>query len=589
MSNVSGIWRLRRFWHLVHLSLAAAGAILVFQNCTGGFKSHKVDVDSERVRGESLQSRFQCLSSEPPIDTVQRLTKYEYLNTLKSIFGETILSDQIVALHLAGLPSDLVLGREEASPIQERHFEAYLGVGIQLGSILFSSRSCLTGMGISCVGTALLDDNCLSRVVQQVGTLAFRRPLNASEVSFVKGSYTAAPGDAAEKFQMLIGSLLVSPEFLFHLELEGGAMESASLNSYTISDWALASRLSYAIWGTMPDSSLMDAVKAGRLSTQSGVTQEFQRMLIDSKARIHLRRLFADWLGFDTTPALSFSESFLGGLNLSGLKVAMREEFDDYIDHIVWDANGDYYDLMSSEWSRVKSAELAKLYEVTPDTNGLVDFSGKSRRGLIGKANFLSRVGILGTSVPIKRGAFVRGQLLCKEISRPSPQSLPEGVLNPIEIDPNQTTRQVVQAKTSSISCIGCHSQINPLGFAMENFDPIGRLRTKELIFDSTTGQATNSFPIDAKVNLTLDQKEIVIDGGSDLASAIGNSQEGRDCFTQKIFEAMARRKMVSQDECVLESMVGKLQWSDKKGSIREMIGSAIIRPNIRTRRVGAQ
>ncbi|MBK7842363.1 MAG: DUF1592 domain-containing protein [Bdellovibrionales bacterium] len=589
MSNVPGMWRPRHFWHLVHLSLAATAMILVFQNCTGGFTSHKVDVDSEQVRGGSLQSRFQCLSSEPPIDTVQRLTKYEYLNTLKSIFGETILSDQIVALHLAGLPSDLVLGREEASPIQERHFEAYLGVGIQMGSFLFSSRSLLTKMGISCVGTALLDDICLSRVVEQVGTLFFRRPLNPNEVSFAKDTYTAAPGNASEKFQMLIGSFLVSPEFLFHLELEGGEMENSSLNSYAISDWALASRLSYAIWGTMPDSTLMDAVRAGHLSTQSGLIQEFQRMMADSKARIHLRRLFADWLGFDITPALSFSESFLNGLKLSGLKVAMKDEFDDYVDHIIWDVNGDYFDLMTSQWSKVKSEELAKLYEVTPDPNGLVDFSGKSRRGLIGKATFLSRVGILGTSVPIKRGAFVRAQLLCKEISRPSPQSLPEGVLNPIDIDPNQSTRQVVQAKTSSTSCIGCHSQINPLGFAMENFDPIGRLRTKELIFDSTTGEATNSFPVDARVNLTMDQKEIVIDGGSDLASAIGNSQEGRDCFTQKMFEAMARRKMVSQDECVLESMVGKLQSSNKKGSIREMIGSAIIRPNIRTRRVGAQ
>jgi hypothetical protein len=589
MGKIHGIWRLRRFWDLVALSLAAAVLSLGFQNCTGGFESYKASVDSGRVSSEALQSRFQCLSSEPPIDAMQRLTKYEYINTLKSIFGETILGNQTVALHLAGLPSDLVLGREEAAHIQDRHFEAYLGVGIHLGSILFSSRSLLTGMGISCVGTALLDDVCLSRVVQQVGTLAFRRPLNASEVSFTKSTYTLAPGDASEKFQMLIGSFLVSPEFLFHLELEGGAIENTSLNSYTISDWALASRLSYAIWGTMPDSSLMDAVKAGRLSTQSGVTQEFQRMLIDSKARIHLRRLFADWLGFDTTPALSFSESFLGGLNLSGLKVAMREEFDDYIDHIIWDSNGDYYDLMTSEWSRVKSAELAKLYEVTPGANGLVDFAGKSRHGLIGKATFLSRVGIFGTSVPIKRGAFVRAQLLCNEISRPSPQSLPEGVLNPIAIDPNQTTRQVVQAKTSSISCIGCHSQINPLGFAMENFDPIGRLRTKELIFDSTTGQATNSFPVDAKVNLTLDQKEILIDGGSELASAIGNSQEGRDCFTEKMFEAMARRKIVRQDECVLESMVGKLQGHNKKGSIREMVGSAVVRPNIRTRRVGAQ
>lgn len=590
-------WRFQ--YPLIFLLLLSG--LLAFQNCSGSFRQRLTngwnsegssDANSSGPRSLTSQnSRFQCAGSAPRVSSIKRLTKNEYIRTLESLFGGNIISDSNLTLYISALPSDLILGREETDSVQNKHFESYLDVGLRIGELLFSSSSIKNSLGISCVGSNTLTNTCLSTLLNQLGKMIFRRPLNINETQLFMDTYSSAPGEASDKFQLLIASLLTSPDFLTHKEDEGLTLKDESSNTYTISDWALASRLSYALWGTMPDAALFQAAQTGNLKTENGLREQYQRMLAEEKTNMHVHQIFSDWLGLETTPALNYSPAFLDGLDTAQLKKDMRLELEDFLDELIWEENGQFIDLMTSDHTKVRSETLSQLYQIVPPTNGKIQFSDGSRIGLLGKAIFLSFVGMEGTSVPIKRGAFLRRQLLCTEISRPPPQSLPNGVLDPILMDPNQTTRAVVHAKTSSTQCIGCHSQINPLGFALEDFDPIGRKRQTERIFDSS-GQLINSLPVDSRVTLKIDGKDQDIDGGTELSRAIAFSQEGHDCFTQKFFEANAKRMATSEDTCVLANMVSQLEGdhvSNNPGTIKNMLEALVLPPDIRIRKVGDQ
>src|SRR5262249_12422205 len=147
---------------------------------------------------------------------------------------------------------------------------------------------------------------------------------------------------------------------------------------------------------------------------------------------------------------------------------------------------------------------LAKLCQIDPFLPGSqTTLDGKVRAGLLTRGALLLNSG--ETSYPIRRGAFIRRKLMCDPISPPHPNAFPPGTIQPPVFDANATARQRWTAKTSEGRCVACHGTFNPLGFALEHYDAIGRYRSDEPIVDPSTGAEVKRLPIDTGVDIDLD------------------------------------------------------------------------------------
>lgn len=505
--------------------------------------------------GSSEPSRpSACAIDRPPSVPLQRLTRYEYRRTLEALFGSAVLTDGPVSTALEALTSDLSDSHHPATaPMQVEQVRATLDVSLRIGALLTTNAAMRAAADVpGCVTTAMTQP-CLTQVVTSFGARVFRRPLSADERTEFTRLFTDAPGTESEKLQMLYASMLSSPAALYHLE-PGGAFVAGSDRVVTLSDWELANRLSYGLWGVPPDAELSAHAAAGDLASEAVLRAQVLRLFDAPQGRAHLTTSLAQWLDADVLPAFSFSSDFLQGQSLDGVRDAMRTELRRYLQRLVWDRAGTYRELMTSPESIVEHPGLAAIYGVTPAADGSVRFLPAQRRGVLGKGAVLDKVGQLATNVPIKRGVFVFRQLLCQSVGRPDQAQLPPGSLDPIPLPVDVTLREGVHARTSQGVCAGCHAQFNPLGFALESFDPLGRHRERERIFDAQ-GRAVKEVALDASATVTLDGVPVRVSGAAALAEAIGASRQGRECFTTRWIEQIAKRDAQPNDACLAERL----------------------------------
>ena len=186
---------------------------------------------------------------------------------------------------------------------------------------------------------------------------------------------------------------------------------------------------------------------------------------------------------------------------------------------------------------------------------------------------------------PILRGVFVRNHLLCDEIPEPPDDDEIAAREEMVDTTDLRTVREKTTALTSDPACAGCHQLINPLGFALEDFDPVGRLRTEEVHYEN--GDVAANYPVDASVERVLiDGEALPIDGGADLVRAIADSEQASACFATTYFRFSQERRNTDDngDRCHIARMHGRLVSAD--GSVLGLLSAAFSEAALSTRRV---
>ena len=189
---------------------------------------------------------------------------------------------------------------------------------------------------------------------------------------------------------------------------------------------------------------------------------------------------------------------------------------------------------------------------------------------------------------PIKRGVFIRRQILCDNLPDPDVGSLPPDFRSDPPFDPNKSGRQRWEEKTSAPTCMGCHSLINPVGFAMEGYDSLGRIRQLEDITDPSTGNLVNQVPINDTVSFVLDgtQTITITGGGSNggLGQAFARSRKANECFAKQWFRSVhGRLESYAADACVIEDLLQS--QSSIGGSTQSMFRALAITPEFKLKR----
>jgi hypothetical protein len=338
---------------------------------------------------------------------------------------------------------------------------------------------------------------CARRILTALARQAYRKPVDNTTLDVLMGFYargresaaTAASRQAAFErgIEAALQFVLASPEFLFRVEPDPAqalaAVASAKPGTaagsiYRLGDLSLASRLSFFLWSSLPDEELLRVAEQGRLKQPAVLEQQVRRMLADPKSKTLIDNFAEQWLHLrnlkNSNPDLVAFPDFD-----DNLRQAMKEETELFFESIMREDRS-VMDLLNADYTFVNE-RLARHYGI-PDVYGSrfrrVAVTNEARRGLLGQASILTVTSYPNRTSPVERGKWILTNLLGVP-PQPPPPNVP--ALQDNAADGRVLSlRERMERHRASPTCAGCHRVMDPIGFALENFDGIGRWRDKE-------------------------------------------------------------------------------------------------------------
>ena len=322
------------------------------------------------------------------------------------------------------------------------------------------------------------EESCAERILSALMRRAYRRPVARADVQKLMTFYRKA--QAADGFEAGIESalsaILVGPEFLFRVEKDPAGV--APDTAYRISDLALASRLSFFLWSSIPDDELLDTAIRGDLHKSRALEKQARRMLTDSRSRNLISNFAGQWLYLrnleSVTPDLRLFPDFD-----DNLRQAFRQETEFFFESVVREDRS-VLDLLRSDYTFLNE-RLAKHYGI-PHVYGsrfrrVALDKDSERGGLLRQGSILTVTSYATRTSPVIRGKWILANLL----GTPPPPPLPNvPALKDNTVSATLSVRQRLAEHRANVACAGCHSLMDPVGFSLENFDAIGRWRTFE-------------------------------------------------------------------------------------------------------------
>jgi hypothetical protein len=509
---------------------------------------------------------------EPGVSPLMKLSTIQYRNTVRDLLAASGLSAVAteVAPKLAAIPDDSTVAfRGLDTRISSDHIQGYFDVASAVADAATGTSQRLTTLAGSCAGTSPLTASCLDAFLASFGKRALRRPLDADETALMKDvamGTSPAPANAAEAIRNVVVMLLTSPRFVNHLELAGTPIAGRS-DYLALDPYEIASRLSYTFWQTLPDDALLAAAADGSLATDAGFNTQLDRVFADPRTRDTVWQFWNEWMRFESFTGFSSDrpafKSLAAGENVG---VAghdhwgdMVKEIRDLTDLYTWTRSGTLDDLLTSDLSVTKSADLAHLYGVAAwsGSGDYPRFTDGSRRGILQRAALLADS--LESTNPFHRGAFIRRSILCDNLPRPDPNSLPAGSLDPPPQSTAMTTRQRYAAKVEGNGlCETCHASFSNLGYVMEAYDALGRFRSMEKVYDEQSGALLATLPIDTTAVPQViigDMRPVATP--AELNQRIVESGKVESCLSANYFRYALRRDPTrdSADACAYDSV----------------------------------
>lgn len=497
--------------------------------------------------------------------SLRRLAKDEYLNTVKDLVGALLPAERDAVLAavrapLETFPDDARVGLPGKKHggfarldqvVQQSHADAAYAVGVALGKELTSGNARVGAVFGACATNADRsdDDACVGTFLKRFGERALRRPVTDDDVAFYARPL-AAGGATPENLADVLTLVLSAPDLLYKVEVGTKPGEPQS----PLTPYEVASRLSYHFLESLPDEELLTLARSGDLARDDVYAKQVDRLASDPRSRRAQDRFFEEWLRLyelerlDSRVGTPGFDALVGDLVPTGeLHTRMIQDVLDAA-AFVTSSNGSVRDLVTNRQSFARTPDLARIYGA-PLWDGKgppPSFDDPARAGLIARAAFVANPSV-GTR-PIMKGLRIREALLCDTIPPP-----PADAANAtVPFDPNGTTRRRVENLTErdGTSCRGCHLTIlNPLGFATEGFDPLGRVRSKERVFDDG-GRQVAELDVDTRsVPHVVQGDETASAGAADVTRMIAASGRIETCFVRHYFRFALGRIETPEDE----------------------------------------
>ena len=322
------------------------------------------------------------------------------------------------------------------------------------------------------------EESCATKILSTLARRAYRRPLIEDDIQTLLAFYKAGHNEGG--FEAGIGSalerILVGPEFLFRIEVDPENV--ASNTAYRISDLELASRLSFFLWSSIPDDQLLKLAEGGKLQDPLVLEQQVRRLLKDSRSKALVSNFAAQWLQLRSLRAINPDQDVFPYFE-ENLREAFRVETELFFESLLREDRS-VLALLSANYTFVNE-RLARHYGI-PDVYGShfrrVELETEERRGLLGKGSILALTSYANRTSPVLRGKWVLENLLGTP-PPPPPPNIPDLVERDQE-GQAFSMREALEQHRANPACATCHNVMDPLGFALENFDGIGTWRTTD-------------------------------------------------------------------------------------------------------------
>jgi len=408
---------------------------------------------------------------------------------------------------------DRSVGYERGTSISRAWEQATTDGAIEIADYVTRRLAELSGVGDSAPDrSAKLRDFC-----RRFAERAFRRPLTDEQKRlYIERPFTNARDmETAVKRSLLF--VLKSPRFLYR-EISGAR-----------DGYALACRLSFALWDSLPDAELLQAAASGKLATREQVLRQAERMVSDLRTHAKLHDFFMQWLKVDPAPDLAKDSTQFPGFD----RVAasdLRTSLELFLDDVLWSDASDFRQLFLTDYLYL-NGRLAQLYGINLPTNAAfqkVPPKNGDRAGILTHPYLMATFAYTAASSPIHRGVFLARSVLGRTLLPPPEAFTPL----PAELHPKLTTRERVDLQTRPQACRTCHGMINPLGFTLENFDAIGRFRDRE-----------KDKPVNPMGSyLTRKGETVQFTGVRDLAGFLAASDEVQEAFVEQLFHYFVKQ-----------------------------------------------
>ncbi|MEM9195626.1 MAG: DUF1592 domain-containing protein [Myxococcota bacterium] len=411
--------------------------------------------------------------------------------------------------------------------------------------------------------------DCVESVVDVIGARAFRRPLRDEERSryadYVMAEAAIDGIDLA--LEQLVRVLWMSPHFLHRFEV-GEAVDATTV---ALDSFERAAALSYYLLDGPPDEALRAAAEAGELSTREQLRAHAERLMEEPRAVHGVHQYFDELFHPDAIVGQNKDEDRFPDFDES-IAMAMAEETRAFVQYVLFEDDARFETLLTAPYT-LASERLAEFYGLADHPGGdtaRVPVDSSRRAGILGQGSFLASHATFTDSHIIERGRFVREEILCGTIPPPPPEVTDEFPMR----QEGETQRAFLEDRHSNDStCVGCHRLMDPLGFAFEHFDAVGRYRTEDV------GQ-----PIDASGQMVdVDNEGESFVGQAELAARLAAEPQAAQCMVKHLHEYGFGQEVTGADACSLYAL--NQAFTSSNGSLRELILGVVVSDAFTARR----
>ena len=404
---------------------------------------------------------------DPAPVVMARLNKYEYNNTVRDLFGITSNPADDFPLDLTGVFKN----DNEALSTSNFHVEVFDSLAAEIATEVVQAAWNGNRTVIPCDISAA---SCAQTVINDLGLKVWRRPLSNEESAALKSVYDSvqAAGNRQASMTALLRAMLLSPNFLFRPEIDENlsSNQARPLNAYE-----LASRMSYFLWASTPDDALLAKAANGSLTNDATLRAEATRMLADPKSESLLTNFAETWLAFEYLKSHEVDTNLYPQYT-DTIEDAFIEETRAFLKHIISEGRP-ISEIMNAKYTFLNET-LANYYGVQGVSGDYMRRynwpEGAKRRGIMGHGSSLTAHALPNKTSPVRRGTWIMDKFLCDRPPEPDGDVIAQFPTIPDGLNPRQVSEL---HKESSSICAACHTYVDPIGYGMENFSPVGQWR----------------------------------------------------------------------------------------------------------------
>jgi hypothetical protein len=499
------------------------------------------------------------------VSPLRRLSNEQYRNSVRDLLGLQTAADTVP---VTALPPDESIGDKFVSnvvrPVQGADLDRYADVAGQLAKKAVMNLGAL----VPC-NPAQGNADCARAFITSFGRRAFRRPLAQVEVQRLEKVFTGG-GAFDNGIRLVIEAILQSPKFLYLIE---PAPADSSGKVMGLDSWSMAARLSYFLWNSTPDETLLQVADKGELATPDQLVVQARRLMADNRFKDTVATFHQAWLDLSELVGAEKDAKVFPLWN-DQLKALMAEETRRFVEHVLKEGDGKLETLLGAKFTFLSGA-LYDVYGVPKPAGAAanewrrVDLKAGERSGLLTHPSLMSALAREDRTSFVRRGKMVREALFCQEVPPPPP-----GVNDTeVNLPATASAKERAAAHRTAPDCAACHALFDPIGFAFETFDGIGRYRTME------AGK-----PVESQVQLTNTSIDGSYPDAVALGAKLGGAADVRACVAKQWLRYALGREDVDDDRPSLDGALRS--FGDAGGSLPELLLGVIRSDSFRHQRV---